>query len=250
MVTKFEYYINEKGLVARKPEYTFTSIESLSARLKGIDNKDVIDAIANTTLKGETERTLITIEDEWFKVQTKIQDMDIERKTLEERLTKGDKNGNPLTPEMQKNIAARIAELKEGSIKVKKSFYNHYTRQTMTVDEVNQTPYTIELERRKDLEAKNPFLAGLRGVDKAAARPKAKLDIARETFIRKELVRQHIGIQIGDDKDLIADMSNALSALIKKVSGVSVTADEDKAISKYIDRQTAIATILAADYRK
>lgn len=250
MVTKFNYFINEKGLVARTPDYSFTAIEELSSRLAGIDNELVISSIANTTLKGESERALIEAEDQWFKVQSGIQDMDSERKTLEVKLQKGDKNGNPLTPDMQKNIAARIAELKEGTIVVKKEFYNHYTRQTMTVDEVTQTPYTISLENRTDLEATNAYLAGFRGVKTAPARPVAKLDAAKETEIRKELVRQKIDATVGDDKDLIADMSNALSAIIKKVAGGSVTASEEAAIVKYTARQDEIAAILASDYNK
>jgi hypothetical protein len=250
MVTKFKYFINEKGLVARTPDYSFTAIEELSSRLAGIDNQTVISSIANTTLKGESERALIEAEDTWFKVQSGIQSMDTERKALELKLKKGDKNGNPLTPAMQANVAARIAELKEGTITVKKEFYNHYTRQTMTVDEVIQTPYTIALENRTDLEATNGFLAGLRGVSTAPARPTAVLDTEKETAIRKELVRQQIDIQVGDDKDLIADMSKALSALIKKVNGTAVSSDEEASISKYTDRQAKIADIMAADYIK
>lgn len=248
MVTKFNYYINEKGVVARSPDYSFTAIEELADRLVGIDNEIAISSIASTTLKGESERFLIEVEDAWFKIQTSIQDMDVERKTLEARLTSGDKSGNPLTAEMQKNIAARIAELKPGTITVKKTFYNHYTRQSMEVDDVVQTPYTIALENRTDLETSNPYLAGLRGAPNAVTRPVAKLDIEKEKEIRKELVRQKINAVVGDDKDLIADLSNTVSALIKKVSGQSISASEELSISKYLSRQAAISKIMSTDY--
>jgi hypothetical protein len=250
MVTKFNYYIDAIGLVARNTDYSFTAIEELGSRLSGIDSENVISSIAATTLKGESERSIIEVEDEWFKVQSKIQDMDAERVTLETRLASGDKNGNPLTPDMQNNISARIAECKEGTIVIKKEFYNHYTRETSVVDEVTQTPYTIALETRIDLEASNKYLTGLRGVSGAPARPVAKLDTAKETEIRKELVRQKIDATVGDDKDLIADMSNALSAIIKKVAGQTVSADEETAIAQYVSRQAEIASIMAADYKR
>ena len=250
MVTKFKYKLDSKGFVTRTPEYSFTAIEGLSERLSGIDNTDVITSIVDTTLKGEAERAMIESEDMWFKVQSTIQDMDIERVGLETRLASGDKYGNPLTSEVQTTIAARIAELKEGTLVIKKEFYNHYTRQTSIVDEIIQTPYTKALLNRTDLESSNPYLAGLRGVTTAPMRPINKLSTVKETEIRKELVRQKIGTIIGDDKDLIADMSNALSALIKKVSGVSISTSEEASISKYVLRQNEIAQIIASDYKK
>ena len=193
---------------------------------------------------------LIEAEDAWFKIQTNIQNMDTERTSLEAQLAKGDKFGNPLTPEVQKNIASRIAELKEGTIVVKKTFYNHYNRQNMTVDEVIQTPYTVALLTRNDLEASNPYLAGYRGVSNAPQRPVAKLDATKETTIRKQLVRQKIDTVVGDNNDLIADLSNALSAIIKKVSGQDVSAAEEASINKYTSRQAEIAAILNANYKK
>lgn len=249
MVTKFKYF-NKNGIVSRTPDYSFTAIEELSSRLTGIDNDLVITSIANTTLKGESERHLIEAEDAWFKIQSNIQSMDAERVALEAQLAKGDKFGNPLTPEVQKNIASRIAELKEGTIVVKKTFYNHYNRQNMTVDEVIQTPYTVALLTRNDLEASNPYLAGYRGVASAPNRPVAKLDTSKETTIRKQLVRQKIDTVVGDNNDLIADLSNALSAIIKKVSGQDVSAAEEASINKYTSRQAEIAAILNADYKK
>ena len=249
MVTKFKYF-NKNGIVSRTPDYSFTTIEELSSRLAGIDNDLVITSISNTTLKGESERYLIEAEDAWFKIQTNIQNMDTERTSLEAQLAKGDKFGNPLTPEVQKNIASRIAELKEGTIVVKKTFYNHYNRQKMTVDEVIQTPYTVALLTRNDLEASNPYLAGYRGVSNAPQRPVAKLDATKETSIRKQLVRQKIDTTVGDNNDLIADLSNALSAIIKKVSGQTVSATEEADITKYTSRQAEIAAILNADYKK
>ena len=249
MVTKFKYF-NKNGIVSRTPDYSFTTIEELSSRLAGIDNDLVITSISNTTLKGESERYLIESEDAWFKIQSNIQNMDTERTALEAQLAKGDKFGNPLTPEVQKNIASRIAELKEGTIVVKKTFYNHYNRQNMTVDEVIQTPYTVALLTRNDLEATNPYLAGYRGVSTAPQRPVAKLDATKETSIRKQLVRQKIDTVVGDNNDLIADLSNALSAIIKKVSGQTVSDAEEASINKYTSRQAEIAAILNANYKK
>ena len=249
MVTKFKYF-NKNGIVSRTPDYSFTTIEELSSRLAGIDNDLVITSISNTTLQGESERYLIESEDVWFKIQSNIQNMDTERTALEAQLAKGDKFGNPLTPEVQKNIASRIAELKEGTIVVQKTFYNHYNRQNMTVDEVIQTPYTVALLTRNDLEASNPYLAGYRGVSNAPQRPVAKLDATKETSIRKQLVRQKIDTVVGDNNDLIADLSNALSAIIKKVSGQDVSAAEEADINKYTSRQAEIAAILNANYKK
>lgn len=246
MITKFKLsFVNNK--VTRAPDYSFTAIEDLSARLAGIDNEEVISSIASTTLKGESERKLIEVEDSWFKIQTAIQDMDAERVVLEKKLVSGD-SGNPLTPIMQKNIAARIADLKEGTMVIKKEFYNHYTRETMIVDDVIQTSYTVALETRKEHEKGNPYLQGYRGVGGAPARPTVVLNAATELEIRKELVRQKIETRIGDDRDLIADMSNALSALIKKVNGQTNTTQETADIAQYVSRQAEIASILSADY--
>jgi len=249
MITKFKYLINA-GVVSRVPVYSFTPIENLSSRLEGIDSQKVISNIVNTTLKGEAERKLIELEDAWFKAQSDLQSMDIERAKLELKLKKGDANGNPLSPETQDAISARIAECKEGTITIEKEFYDHYTRETHKVKEVHQTPYTIALELRKDLEASNAFLSGLRGVADAPARPVIALSKEKETEIRKELVRQEIDVQVGDSKDLIADMSKALSALIKQVNGQSVTADDQANISKYVERQSVITEILKSDYNK
>lgn len=250
MVTKFTYYLKSKDVVARTADYSFTAIENLNDRLKGIDNDSVISSIANTTLKGEAERALIELEDIWFKVQTSIQDMDATRRVLEDELTNGDKFGNPLNPQDQLVVKAKIAELKEGTITVTKDFYDHYTRKTYKVNEVIQTPYTIALEKRRDLEKSNPYVAGFRGVGNAPKRPTTTLTAAKEKTIRKELVRQQIGVQIGDDKDLIADMSNALTAMIKKVAGGTLTTTEEASITKYTAKQVVISDILTANYKK
>lgn len=250
MVTKFKYYNDGKGLVTRTPEYSFTGIEDLSERLAGIDNVKIINSITNTTLKGEAERDLISLEDKWFKVQSEIQAMDAEKKTLELKLNSGDRNGNPLTTDVQNAIKGRIAELTEGTITVDKEFYDHYTRTTHTVKEVQQTPYTKQLEARADLESTNPYLVGYRGGNTTATRPVKTLSAEKEKEIRKELVRQQIGTKVGDLPDLLADVSNALNALIKQVDGQPISAEDTAAISKYVERQAEVAAILKADYIK
>lgn len=249
MINKYKYTA-KAGMVTKKKDYSFTPIEALSLRLAGIDNPTVISAITATTLKGEAERKLIEVEDSWFKAQAEIQSMDTERAQLEAELTKGDKNGNPLTPEVQTNISARIAECKEGTITIEKEFYDHYTRETHKVKEVHQTPYTKALELRTELEATNPYLSGLRGVDLSPSRPVVTLGADKETAIRKELVRQKIDIEVGDEQDLIADMSKALSTLIKQVNGTSTTAEEQAAVTTYVARQATIKAIMEADYNK
>jgi len=249
MITKFKYLFDAKT-VSRAPEYSFTAIEDLGERLQGINNQTVISNITNGTLKGEAERNLIGFEDTWFKIQTAIQSLDTEKATLELKLKNGDKNGNPLTPDVQTVIAARIAECKEGTIVIEKEFYDHYTRETHKVKEVHQTPYTLELEARNDLEATNPYLGGLRGVTTAPTRPVQTLSEVKETIIRKELVRQEINLVVGDEQDLIADMSNALSTLIKQVNGQNVTTEDTDAVTQFVERQTVIAGILNSDYNK
>ncbi len=249
MVTKYKYTATA-GVVSRKTEYSFTPIEALSARLVEIDNPTVINSITATTLKGEAERKLIETEDTWFKSQSDIQKLDKERTQLELQLQNGDKNGNPLTPDVQTNIAAKIADCKEGTITVEKEFYDHYTRETHKVKEVHQTEYTKALELRTELEAVNAYLCGLRGVTTAPARPVTTLSADKETIIRKELVRQRIDIEVGDEQDLIADMSKALSALIKQVNGTSVSTTEQSNITTYVERQAIIDTIMTADYNK
>lgn len=250
MITKFKYVVDATGTVTKSAVYSFIPMEGLSERLAGITDVAIINGIVERTLQGETERSLIGIEDSWFKTQSSIQDMIAERKALELQLTKGDAKGNPLTVERKAVVSARIAELKEGTVVVKKEFYDHYTRQKMLVDEVHQTQFTIALEARTDAETKSPYLAGFRGVKTAPARPTPTLDPVKEATIRKELVRQKIDATVGDDKDLIADMSNVVSALIKKAAGQTLTASEEANIAKYTSRQAAIATILATDYKK
>ena len=250
MITKFKYSINSKGLVVRTPEYSFTAIEDLSSRLAGIDNETVVANIANTTLKGEAERELIGVETKWFKAQTLVQDMAAEKKALEAKLVNGDKNGNPLTPEAQSAIKARIAELTEGKIIVEKEFYDHYTRTMHKVKEEVQTPFTIALEKRSDLEAVNPYLVAFRGGKTTASRPTTKLSVSREKEIRKELVRQQISTKVGDMPDLLADVSNALAALIKQVNGQGATTEDTAAINKYVERQAEVSAILSSDYVK
>jgi seryl-tRNA synthetase len=249
MVTKYKYTAIA-GIVSRKNDYSFTPIEALSERLIEIDNPKVINSITATTLKGEAERKLIEIEDTWFKAQSDIQKLDKERTQLENQLKNGDKNGNPLTPDVQANISARIADCKEGTITVEKEFYDHYTRQTHKVKEVHQTDYTKSLELRTELESDNGYLVGLRGITPAPSRPVVTLSTDKETVIRKELVRQRIDIEVGDEQDLIADMSKALSALIKQVNGVTVSTDEQSNINTYVERQDIISSIMTADYTK
>lgn len=249
MVTKYKYTA-AAGVVTRKTEYSFTPIEALSLRLSEIDNIDVIKSITATTLKGEAERKLIEIEDTWFKAQSAIQNLDKEKAQLTLQLINGDKNGNPLTPDVQTNIAARIAACSEGTVTIEKEFYDHYTRETHKVKEVHQTEYTKSLELRTELEAINAYLTGYRGVEPAPARPVVTLKADKETIIRKELVRQRIEIAVGDEQDLIADMSKALSTLIKQVAGTPVTAEETAYVATYVERQLVIDGIMTADYNK
>lgn len=249
MVTKYKY-TTTAGVVTRKTEYSFTPIEALNVRLAEIDNPTVIGSITATTLKGEAERKLIETEDTWFKAQSEIQNMDKEKAALELKLKNGDKNGNPLTPDVQTSIAARIADCTEGTITVNKEFYDHYTRETHNVTEVHQTEYTKALELRTELESVNAYLAGYRGVTTAPARPVVTLSTDKETIIRKELVRQRIEIAVGDEQDLIADMSKALSTLIKQVAGTAVTAEETANVTTYVERQLIIDAIMTADYNK
>lgn len=249
MVTKYKYTATN-GVVSRKTEYSFTPIETLNSRLAEIDNANVISSITATTLKGEAERKLIETEDTWFKAQSTIQSLDKEKKALELQLQNGDINGNPLTPDVQTSISARIADCSEGTVTVEKEFYNHYNRETHIVKEVHQTEYTKALELRTELEANNAYLTGYRGVTTAPARPIVTLSADKELVIRKELVRQKIEVEVGDEQDLIADMSKALSALIKQVGGVTVSTEEQADITSYVDRQTVIDAILTADYNK
>jgi len=249
MVTKFRYYI-ENSKVVRKPEYSFTAYEDLQQRLNEIESVDVANNVVATTLKGEAERDIIGVEDRWFKIQTRIQNMDDERAKLEKKLVNGDDNGNPLTAEQQKSIKAKIADLKEGTVVVEKEFYDHYTRKTYKVKETIQTSYTKAIEERKDLESDYPFLASYRGVATDAKRPEPKIDANKEKEIKKLLVRQEIGQKVGDDKDLIADMSKALMTLVKQVNGQAVSEDEKYNVDKFIERQNQIKSILDKGYIK
>jgi hypothetical protein len=78
---------------------------------------------------------------------------------------------------------------------------------------------------------------------------KLLLSQEKEIAIRKVLVRQEINVQVGDSQDLIADMSNALTAMIKQINGETLTEDDKSDISKYLERQNVINTILASDYK-
>lgn len=244
MITKFNYKL-DKGIVKRISAYTFTTLEELEGRLSGVDNTTVIDSIVNTTIKGESERELIAVEDEWFSVQDEIQKMDLERINLENQLN----SGKALTADEQLRIKARIAELKEGTLVVEKEFYDHYTRKTHKVKEVHQTPYTKKLESRNSLESINTFLKTIRGAGNEN-RPLPLITKEKEQEIRKIMVRQKINISVGDMPDLVADLSNALNALIKKTAGNILSAEDEAVINKYKSRQTTINDIVSKDYIK
>ncbi len=249
MVTKFKYE-NNNGVVTKIPEYTFTSAAGLAERLEGVDNETTITSIVGATLKGEAERNLIEIEGKWFLSQKALQKMDIKKSKLEKQLTAGDVFGNPLNVNAQLSIKADIADLVAGTIVVKKEFYDHYTRKTYDVEEIHQTSYTKELERRTDLEASNKYLAGLRGVANTDERPTPSLSTENELKIRKQLVRQRISTQVGDTLDIVADMSNALSVLIKKVNGESVNTLDLSDLTQFIERKEIVDAIMKADYNK
>jgi len=246
MIIKYDY-VFENGETKRKVDYTFTPYEDLEERLNGIDNEDVINSIINITLKGEAEREIIGIEDKWFKVQSQIQEADKKRTKLEALLENG-RNGEPLNENEQLSIKAQIAELSEGTMTIEKEFYNHYTRETYKVTENVQTPYTILLEQRTDIEDQYPFLKAYRGVEVEEKRPEPFLSEDKEKAIRKLFVRQQIDIEIGDIKDLFADAANALKVLIKKVNNEAVSDKEETYISKFLERQKNIEAILEKDY--
>jgi hypothetical protein len=246
MITKFDYGF-ENGKVKRQPSYTFTPYEDLKQRLNGISNHDIIVNLVNQTLKGETEKKLIGVEDTWYKIQVPIQEMDVEREKLQKILKNG-KNGRPLTSEEQKRIKSKIAELSEGSIVIEKEFYDHYTRTTYKVKEEIQTPYTKLLEQRNNLEGDYPYLKGYRGIVDAPQRPQLKIDPELEKEIKKLMVRQQINVNVGDDKDLIADASKALLSVIKKLNGEELNDADKLNLQKFENRQNEIEQILNNNY--
>ena len=243
MMVKYRYFI-KYGKVVREPEYTFTPFEEFEQKIAGIKIKDVIDVVTETTIKGESERKLIEIEDKWFKIQSEIQKMDTERKRLEEEMNK-----TGLSEEDKKRIAAKIAELKDGEIVIEREFYNHYTRETQKVKEVIQTPYRKMLQRRIEIEKEYPYLKAYRGEQTDAVRPEPKIDSKLEKEIKKIAVRAKINLEVGDDKDIIADIAKALNAIMKKANGEALTESDKEALEKYQKRQGVIAKILDKDYK-
>jgi hypothetical protein len=243
MMVKYRYF-TKYGKVVREPEYTFTPFEEFEEKVSKINIKDVIDNVTEVTIKGESERKLIEIEDKWFKIQTEIQKMDTERKRLEEEMNKPG-----LSEEDKKRIAAKIAELKDGEIIIEREFYNHYTRETQKVKEVIQTPYRKALEKRFEIENEYPYLKAYRGEKTDAVRPEPKIDPKLEKEIKKIAVRAKINLEVGDDKDLIADIAKALNAIMKKANGEPLTDKDKEAIEKYQKRQNIISNILDKDYK-
>lgn len=243
MMVKYRYFL-KYGKVVREPEYTFTPFEEFEKKLSEIKIKDVIDNVTETTIKGESERKLIEIEDKWFKIQDEIQKMDNERKRLEQEMNK-----SGLTEEDKKRIAAKIAELEDTEIVVEREFYNHYTRETQKVKEVIQTPYRKALQKRIEIEKEYPYLKAYRGEQTDSVRPETKIDSKLEKQIRKIAVRAKIDLEVGDDKDLIADIAKALNAIMKKANGEQLTDADKEALEKYQKRQKVISEILKKDYQ-
>jgi len=248
MLTKYNYNL-QAGQVNREFVYSFTPYEELKERLVGMDNTTIINNIINTTLKGEAERELISIEDEWFKVQDEIQQMKKNKKLLEESLNDSTRMA-PLTPDEQKNILAQIADKSEGTVTVEKEFYDHYTRQTHKVKEIHQTTFTKKIEKRNDIESKNNFLAGYRGVEGIPGRPTPSINPDIDKRIKLLLVRKEIDMSVGDEKDLIADLSKAVNVILQKLNGQELSETDQTNLKKYISRQEKITEIVKSDYIK
>jgi len=242
-MVKYRYFL-KYGKVVREPEYTFTPVEEFESKIKEIRIKDVIDNVTEITIKGEAERKLIEIEDAWFNIQSEIQRMDTERKRLEEELEKPG-----LDEEDKKRIMAKIAELKDGEIVIEREFYNHYTRETQKVKEVIQTPYRKMLQKRIEIENEYPYLKGYRGEKTDSKRPEPKIDPNLEKQIRKIAVRAKIALEVGDDKDIIADIAKAINAMMKKMNGQPLDENDKIALEKYQKRQEVISNILQKDYK-
>lgn len=248
-MTKFTYTFTN-GKVVRQSAYSFTPSESLAQRIQDTDNLDAIKAIADRTIQGEKERSLIEIENKWFLLQSELQEMDETRLELIDKRDAGDA-GAPWSELILKKMNKQIADLAPGETIMNKEFYDHYTRKKQIVKEVIKTSYQKVMTARDELEALHSWLKTYRGVTGGTARPAVIPATTTDTIksIKKEVTRQEIAITVGDDKDLMADISNALAALIKKSNGTALTEAENQAILKYVNRQSTIVKIVDTTYK-
>jgi len=243
MITKFKYELIN-GTVQRTKEFSFVPYEEIFEYVFELDNSKIVSNIIDNTIKGESERELIDAENEWYKLVKEIEYMDNKRKELEYKMA----NEENLTEEKQKAYLTQINDLKEGTIEIEKEFYDHYTRETYKVKETIQTTYTKKLESLLDIESEYKYLKAYRGLETTEQRPVFKIDETKLKMLKKLKVRKLIDIEIADEKDLIADISVALLAMIKKSNNQSLTEREERKLNKFIENQSKISSILDSSY--
>ena len=190
---KFKYELNEEGMVVKSIAETYPDKDILQ---KGISANRATVTIKNALAKayeGLAEQPLVLIEEEWFRAQTAVQDLEaVVRKIDADEATTVTINGVP---------SPREVTLTEEEIAA-----NAKTRTEIDAKLVEP------LKHREALELKNEWLKSYRGVETTATRPAITWFIPGEDI--KALIAHERNFRVHSLEDTVADLAKINTLLM------------------------------------
>lgn len=244
-MTRFNYTteqnieFNEMGeeiqgdlVVTKSVKETYPDLDILKRGLKNGRATNTIRKGLLKAMQGQSEVYLVQIEEEWFKEQEEVQDLQKELKTLleiqaveYEAIQEAQKEGSEVSE-------AELSDLKYALSKTEKRMkkVNGYTQMELAFnpstgnEEQKEVTYKglIEeaTERRNDKEAANEFLVSYRGLETDAVRPEPSANVTITDEDVKKLIAHERDLKVRNGEDTLADLAKMNSLLFSTVGAI------------------------------
>lgn len=269
-MTRFNYTLEEtevNGLeevikeVRKSVKETYPDLDILK---RGLKNKRQTATIRKGLLKamqGQAEAPIVQIEEEWFKEQETIQNLQKELRTLIDVQAEEYKAIQEAEKEDSGVSDAELADLKYALAQTEKRMkkINGYTQMELIFnprtgqEEQKEVTYKGLIEeaeeRRNEKEEANEFLKAYRGEETTAVRPEPAADVKITDEDVKKLIAHERDLKVRNSEDTLADLAKMNSLLFSTVGAIYGTLS-DTAKGKIPDETRAVIEYSIQEFNK
>ena len=235
-MTKFSYVLNEEtNKVEKSVLETYPDTKILD---RGISGKRPAELIKKQQLKAEqgvAEAPIVKIEEEWFTEQQTIENLNDEKKTIEDQLTGVKEVTDETTGEVIQEAVEKVtdeAEVEKLNTRLKEivgsstKYFDDAGRQHI-IDVDGELK--IALDARAKIEADNEWLKAYRGVATDAVRPEPAAEAKVSHTDVKKLIAHERDLDVRNSEDSIADIAKMVSLAFSVISTLwELTPDDAK----------------------
>lgn len=235
-MTKFGYKVNEEtGKVEKSVLETYPDVTIID---RGVANKRPTELIIKQQLKAEqgaAEAPIVKIEEEWFNEQQTVENLNDEKKVIEDQLSGVaeviDEETGVVTQEAVEQVTDEdeVKKLNDRLEAIVGSYTTYFDddghQQTVDVD----GELKIALDARADLETDNEWLKAYRGEATDAVRPEPAAEAKVSNTDVKRLIAHERDLTVRNSEDSIADVAKMVSLAFSVIATLwELTPDDAK----------------------